>query len=147
MSLSVVYKEDKLEMKKLRQSPSGPVGRHMTRLTNDAGFFIKGQTPKPGGPGRGKTKINFATGELLAGIRVIRPKISAGELEGFVVALPKHAYFVHEGTKPHVIRAKRSDFMTFFWHRVGHVVSFKKVSHPGTPAIPFMVKGLRRAMR
>jgi hypothetical protein len=38
----------------------------------------------------------------------------------------------HEGTRPHVIRARRAPMLVFYWRRVGRVVAFKKVNHPGT---------------
>lgn len=42
------------------------------------------------------------------------------------------AFMHHEGTVPHVIRARRKPMLVFYWRRVGAVVAFKKVNHPGT---------------
>lgn len=38
----------------------------------------------------------------------------------------------HEGTPPHIIRARRAPMLVFYWPKVGQVVAFKKVNHPGT---------------
>lgn len=42
------------------------------------------------------------------------------------------ALFHHEGTRPHVIRARRKPMLVFYWPKVGRVVAFKQVRHPGT---------------
>lgn len=139
------YVESPLGMAHLTKSWNGPIGRYILRQTRQAAFFSRQFAPKPGGPGHGATKINFATGQLFAGIMTSRGRSNKGELEGRVIALPEHALWVHEGTDPHVIKAKNAPKLVFFWHKAGRVVSFDKVNHPGNPADPFMVKGLKRA--
>lgn len=144
--MPVLYIEERSAMARLTKSWKGPVGRYVIRQTREVKYFSHAYAPKPGGPGHGRTKINFATGELAKGIKSDKAFVN-GELEGRVIAVPKHAIYVHQGTAPHVIRARRAPFLVFFWHRVGHVVAFKKVNHPGTIADPFMVKALKRAFR
>lgn len=52
------------------------------------------------------------------------------------------ALWHHEGTQPHVIRARRKPRLVFFWKRVGRVVSFPKVNHPGTRPNRFLTEAL-----
>lgn len=43
-----------------------------------------------------------------------------------------YAYFVETGAKPHIIMPRRPDgWLRFYWRKVGKVVTFRKVNHPG----------------
>jgi hypothetical protein len=45
-----------------------------------------------------------------------------------------YAYWTSEGARPHIITPRpsnRSGLMRFFWPKVGHVVQFRIVHHPG----------------
>jgi hypothetical protein len=53
---------------------------------------------------------------------------------------------VDQGTKPHPIHAKNAPFLTFYWPKVGRIVHFKSVKHPGNKPYEFLEKGLKRAM-
>lgn len=53
------------------------------------------------------------------------------------------ALWHHEGTRPHVIRARARPRLVFFWQKAGRVVAFKQVNHPGTKPNRFLVKALR----
>ena len=143
----VVYVEDIKAMNTLRRSPSGTVGRFITRQTKEVDGFAHIYAPKPAGPGHGRTGISYAKGELQAGIKSSVSRTAQGELEGRVVAIPKHALYVHNGTRPHVIRPKRAKALRFFWAKKGHTVMFKHVHHPGTRADPFLAKALARVFR
>jgi hypothetical protein len=58
-----------------------------------------------------------------------------------------YTLFVDQGTKPHVIKAKNAPYLVFFWPKVGRVVHFKSVHHPGNKAYGFLeMKGLERAL-
>lgn len=57
---------------------------------------------------------------------------------GRVEARTTYALWVEAGTKPHEIRVRNARFLVFFWPKVGHVVHFKKVNHPGTKPRFFM---------
>lgn len=37
----------------------------------------------------------------------------------------------NSGARPHVIRARRAKMMRFYWPKVGRVVYFRSVNHPG----------------
>lgn len=128
-------------------SKTGMVGRKITTMTHLAGVVARIEAPNPARPPNNRTAINYSTGDLASKIRsdvVINAK---GDVEGRVVAVPEHAIYVHEGTIPHVIKAKPGGRLVFFWHKKGRVVSFDKVEHPGTRANQFLVRALVRVMK
>lgn len=56
-----------------------------------------------------------------------------------------YAPYVHDGTRPHIIRPRRRPALRF---RVGGQVVFARVvHHPGTRARPFLVRALREVAR
>lgn len=70
------------------------------------------------------------SGELIASAR-------GPEIEGLsaVVAFDSpHADWTNEGTAPHPIDPVEASALTFFWDKVGAVVSFQHVDHPGQEA-------------
>lgn len=94
-------------------------------------------------------------------IRARRTSVS-----GIVQTRVKYATFVHNGTKPHIIRARRAGALRFFWPKVGLVTVVPKlkggltgvvrtkhgsyfrigkgfVNHPGTKARPWLYEALR----
>lgn len=58
-----------------------------------------------------------------------------------------YAGFVMYGTRAHIIRARRARFLRFYWPKVGRVVFFKSVNHPGTKANRFLERALNRVAR
>lgn len=58
----------------------------------------------------------------------------------------KHALMHHEGTKPHIIRAKNAKVMRYV-NRDGNVVFAQRVFHPGTRANRYLEKALPFALR
>jgi hypothetical protein len=116
----------------------------MTRRTIKGTALALGTVPKPGGPPRNRTGLNYSTGRLAA---TIHPEFGAkygNEVEGRVVAGTDHALFIHGGTSPHIIRPKRpGGKMVFFWAKAGRRVSFSIVHHPGTRPVPFLAEHLR----
>lgn len=52
------------------------------------------------------------------------------------------AYLHHEGTLPHVIRARLRPMLVFYWPKVGRVVAFKQVNHPGTEPNRFLTDAM-----
>lgn len=61
---------------------------------------------------------------------------------GGVEATADYAAPVHEGSRPHVIRARHAQYLHFFWH--GREVFTKSVNHPGTRARPFLRRSATR---
>ena len=80
------------------------------------------------------------TGKLRQSIDVEQRRDTAGRFTpGWaVVSDAPYALYVHEGTRPHVIRARRAAALVFYWEKVGAVVAFRQVNHPGTRAQPFL---------
>jgi hypothetical protein len=74
----------------------------------------------------------FRTGALRSSIQ----HGAKAKYSSFVVAGAKHARWVEEGTKPHVIRPRRKKWLRF--EQNGAIRFSKKVHHPGTKPRPFM---------
>lgn len=69
-----------------------------------------------------------------------------GGPEGFKVIVGSDdpiALIHHEGTRAHIIRPRVKPRLVFFWPRVGQVVAFGKVNHPGTQPNRYLVNALR----
>lgn len=62
------------------------------------------------------------------------------DIQGFVQANSPYAFFVHEGTQPHVIAAVNFPRLRFM--KDGTVRRPKMVNHPGTAAQPFLRNAL-----
>ena len=58
-------------------------------------------------------------------------------VKGGVTAHAKYARYVHDGTRPHIIRPKNPGGVLRFTMN-GHVVFARSVNHPGTRARPFL---------
>lgn len=54
-----------------------------------------------------------------------------------IVNAAPHAEYVEKGTSSHIIRPVRARKLRFFWKKVGQVVEFDQVNHPGTKPRPF----------
>jgi len=61
-----------------------------------------------------------------------------------VTASAPHAKFVHNGTRPHLIKGRSRSMLRFFWERVGAVVYLRQVNHPGTKANPFLTRAMHQ---
>lgn len=91
------------------------------------------------------------TGHLRANIKPA-PFVMTGPFKGEGgVEIDKrvvpYAGFVMYGTRPHVIRARRARALRFFWPKIGRVVFFKSVNHPGTKANRFLERAMNQAAR
>ena len=131
----VRYVNHPLGFNRAFRSWTGPVGKHLAGTTELVAVDARLTSPKD-------------TGELAAGHEVdLAHHGPKRDLEGRIVAVPEQAIFVIQGTEPHVIRAKRAPQLVFFWKKVGRVVSFKSVNHPGTKANNYLLASLRRVVR
>lgn len=123
------------------RSGNGPVLREMVRrgdlVKTEAKRLVGVSTPDPLGRPRGRRH-----GQLRDSIvkRVVQDP-TGPVVE--VAAIDPIALWHHEGTRPHVIRARRAPFLVFFWPKVGRVVRFKQVNHPGTKPNRFLTNALR----
>lgn len=61
---------------------------------------------------------------------------------GRITVRAKYAHFVHDGTRPHVIRPKSKKALKFLWRGKGKVVVLRQVNHPGTRARPWLWRSL-----
>lgn len=108
---------------------------------------------------RAKILTPVDTGNLRASITQVIFKRS-GEVVGRVGTNVNYAIYVHEGTRPHIIRAKHANALVFFWPKVGAVTVVPRqpktswsgyyakgkrymigkgyVLHPGTKGRPFL---------
>jgi hypothetical protein len=131
------------------QSWTGSVGRDLNRTIEETAFRSRQEAPHPGSAPRNRTGINYSTGELSASIITRRDRnLRTGDPEGSVITLAPHGLMIQKGTKRHTIKPRNPEGrLTFFWAKVGRVVSFKKVTHPGTDTNPFMERALIKAFR
>jgi len=84
---------------------------------------------------KGKTK------SLSRNLRVA--KFRTGQM---VVARTPYAFFVHQGTKPHLILPRRKKVLR--WETTsGEIVFSARARHPGTKPNPFLVRALRATVR
>lgn len=111
----------------------GPVGRWTERLAKETVFRIK-------------ALANKRSGAMAAGMHYKKGKWSRGIQFEAGSEVP-YTLYVDQGTKAHKIRAKNAPYLVFFWPKVGRVVHFKSVNHPGNRAYRFLERGLERALR
>jgi len=83
------------------------------------------------------------TGELKGSIRPQEVRRTGPwRLETGVAAVAAHAVYVHEGTRPHVIRPRNARALRF--EAGGRIVFAKRANHPGQRAQPFLAEAVRR---
>lgn len=89
---------------------------------------------------RARREAPAKTGELRNSIRSEPVTVVGDQVRSGVTAAAEHAMFVHEGTRPHLIVARRAKALRFVMN--GQVVFAKSVNHPGTKRNPFMLRAL-----
>lgn len=117
------------------KSETGETGVWLKKIADEVASKSREDSPKPGG------RESFATGKMAASITT-QPVPGGPDLAMAVIINSDHAIFVHEGTRPHGIKARNAPLLKFFWNKVGHVVEFKSVNHPGSKANPFLRNAL-----
>lgn len=83
------------------------------------------------------------TGALARSIGYTTRQTGPNSVSGTVQATAKHAVFVAEGTRPHLIVPRRARFLRFVVG--GRVVYARVVRHPGTRANPFLKRAAAQA--
>jgi hypothetical protein len=113
------------ELRRILSSPAGAVAVDLARRA------IRVES-------RAKQLCPVDTGRLRSSItwRII---YSGGALDALVGTNVEYAIFVHEGTRPHVIRGNP----WLYWPGAAHPV--RQVNHPGTRAHRFLVDALPAA--
>jgi len=79
-------------------------------------------------------KYEDRTGTLRRGTRV---EFVPASMSSAIVNTTYHAEYIEDGTKPHVIRARRVPNLYFWWEREQTWFEGPHVNHPGTEARPF----------
>lgn len=130
---------DPVKLAEFIRSPEGPVFR---KLIED-GEAVKTEAKRLVGvheptPGEQRTR---RPGTLRDSI-VKRVGTEDGKPTVLVGSDDPIALWHHEGTEPHTITASRAPFLVFFWKKVGHVVRFRSVNHPGTQPNRFLLNAL-----
>lgn len=59
-------------------------------------------------------------------------------------AATPYASFVKDGTRPHIIRARRRKVLSFYWPKRGAVVFLAKVNHPGNKGNDWWNRGINK---
>jgi hypothetical protein len=57
----------------------------------------------------------------------------------------RYAGAIDQGARPHVIRPRRARFLRFYWPKVGRVVFFRRVNHPGNKPYHFLWRAREHA--
>jgi hypothetical protein len=128
---------------------SDPTTRELTRRVLDASRGVE-QDRRAVLRGQGRRFVQLAkdeapkrTGEFARSITF--KTFQKGDTDEVNIYTPQPlGKWITKGTKPHVIAARRAAFLRFYWPKVGKVVFFKRVNHPGTKANPFMSRAYRR---
>lgn len=128
---SVKFKPYHPQWEEFRQSKDQPIGRDLYRR----GLRLQQLA---------RVSVPHKTGRLAASIVV---KYSRGLRNPNVTigSSLRHAYWVHEGTRPHTIKANRDKLMRFVVK--GRVVYIHDVHHPGTRATHYLSKHLKTVVR
>jgi len=130
---NVVVVMDEAAMAKF-VSWEGPVGAWTERLAKETVFRQRGFAVKK-------------SGALAAGMHYVKATYARGIGFDAGSSVP-YAAANDQGAKPHVIKPKSvGGVLTFFWPKVGRVVSFKSVNHPGNRAYNWAMRGLDAALR
>lgn len=105
-----------------------PIGR---RAVNEVAHDIETEA---------KRRVPVRTGHTRATIRAHEARVRGPFTISAEVTAGGAAEFLEKSTRAHIIRARRAQALRFYWPRVGRVVFFKSVHHPGTQAHPFMTE-------
>ena len=125
----LVFREPAMD--KLLLSPSGEVGRYLSK---------KGRLIEAGA----KRQVGVQTGALRASIHMRHFTDPRGQYVKIGSAL-NYARMHHEGTKPHLIRPNTAHMLRFY--SKGQIVFAHMVRHPGTPANRYLTDNMRRVIR
>lgn len=85
------------------------------------------------------------SGALAGSIKVVQARDLGGRFAaGWEVTTDApYALYVHQGTKPHVIKGR--PLLAFFWARTNRMMVLPQVNHPGTRANPFLNNAITEA--
>lgn len=88
----------------------------------------------------------YTTGHLATRARK-EITFAPGQVEGRVIFRAPYARSVNSGAKPHLIFPHGNYPLRFFWRKVGKVVKFSYVRHPGQKGKHYLTDALELAAR
>jgi len=124
------FQPDRSAMRQMLRGPGGLVYNEIEKRTRRANTFAKAQVGKD-------------TRELYRSISY-RITAGSGNVLGVVSANNKIALMHHNGTRPHIIAARRAQTLRF--KSRGKIVYAKVVRHPGTRPNKFLTDSLRKVV-
>lgn len=120
---------------------NGPVGRSVLRLAKEARTSQRALVGKK----TGRLAESISVGNRTHWARGIEVKIGANA--GQRARAGGYALMNDQGTPPHpIFPRKPGGMLVFYWAKVGHVVRFRSVSHPGNRAYHWAERGMAAAM-
>lgn len=121
---------DHAAYERMVNDPDEMVGRYLTIVAAKLKILAKAQA-------------GYKTGALRNSInyRVVH---SGGGLVAFVGSDNRVAFMHHEGTRPHIIAARRAQTLRFYSR--GRIVYAKVVRHPGTRPNKYLTDNLRKVI-
>lgn len=90
---------------------------------------------------RAKVRTPVRTGNLRASLQM-KMRVSRTLVIGEVFTRVRYAHYVHDPTRPHLIRARRAKALRFE-APPGNVIFRRMVYHPGTKGNPFLREPMR----
>jgi len=142
--MAVIYVENPAGMRSAFKSWEGDVGKNIRRKTEEVRLAAMIEAPGPGKISLNRTGMSWGTGELQSRIRTSYGFTPGGDLESKVTSEAKHSMMVHEGTRPHIITARRPGGWLRFRGRDRGIHYARVVHHPGTIANPFLRRALEQ---
>jgi|SRR5688572_5152513 len=114
--------------------------RHATRLvtkvTREVEVLAKLESRGPYSTGRTARSISS---RIYVDGRQVKGEVSAGTW---------YSHIAHDGAKPHIIRPRNpGGKLRFYWRKVGAVVTFDYVNHPGMRGKKFLSGPMERVGR
>jgi phage gpG-like protein len=110
------------------KSHTGPVGREIDRRATRVLAAARGQ-------------VGIRTGQLRGNIHKEWITQPGGDVGVRVGSNVPYALLHHEGTKPHIIRARRAKLLRYI-NRQGQVTFARSVFHPGTRSNKYLTDNL-----
>lgn len=135
MATEVIF--DPVALAALLRGPDGPVYRDMLRRAN----LVKREAQRlaPVGTVQPGSRSQRRPGTLRDSI-VVRVRDDGGQPVAQVGTEDPVGFYQHEGTTPHVITGNPR--LVFYWPKVGRVVAFPRVNHPGNRPNRFLLDAL-----
>lgn len=125
-----------LDRLNLRRFVTGSAVKLVTKVTREVEVLAKLEARGP-----------YSTGRLAALI-TSRVYLVGRDVRGDVSSNSPHATVAHDGARPHIIRPRNpGGRLRFYWRKVGHVVNFPYVSHPGMRGKRYLAGPMERVGR